>query len=102
MTPQEFTSEITVTQSLLFAFALRLTPQRADAEDLVQETWLSAYRNRDKFIPGTNFRQWICVIMRCTHLNRYRRDRTRQHLRHSMNHVTPFRKRGWAVINGAE
>ncbi len=102
MTPQEFTSEITGTQSHLFALALHLTQQREEAEDLVQETWLAAYRSRDKFTPGTNFKQWIYVIMRYTHINRYRKKRTRQHLHHSMNHVTPSRERRWAVANGAE
>ncbi len=72
----------------LFAFALRLTHHREDAQDLVQETWISAYRNRDKFTVGTNFRSWVSTIMRYTHLNRYRSQRSRRHLHHSLERVS--------------
>lgn len=57
----------------LYATALRLTRQRADAEDLVQDTYVKALRFADKFEPGTNLRAWLYTILYNTWRNR-RRD----------------------------
>lgn len=57
----------------LYATALRLTRQRADAEDLVQDTYVKALRFADKFEPGTNLRAWLYTILHNTWRNR-RRD----------------------------
>jgi len=58
----------------LFAAALRLTRNGRDAEDLVQDAVLRAYRFFDKFEPGTNFRAWLFKILTNTFINRYRRS----------------------------
>ena len=60
----------------LYRTALRLTRVRADAEDLVQETYLKAFRAADRFRPGTNLRAWLFTILHNTALNRAR-DRAR-------------------------
>jgi RNA polymerase sigma-70 factor (ECF subfamily) len=60
----------------LYRTALRLTRQTADAEDLVQETYLKAFRSADRFEPGTNLRAWLFTILHNTALNRAR-DRAR-------------------------
>ena len=60
----------------LYATALRLTGQRADAEDLVQDTYVKALRFADKFEPGTNLRAWLYTILHNTWRNR-RRDAAR-------------------------
>lgn len=57
--------------------ALRLTRNLADAEDLVQETYLKAYRHYASFRPGTNLRAWLFKILKNTFINEYRR---RQHV----------------------
>jgi RNA polymerase sigma-70 factor, ECF subfamily len=57
----------------LYRTALRLTRNEADAEDLVQETYLKAFRFRDKFQPGTNLRAWLFRILTNTFINRYRK-----------------------------
>ena len=57
----------------LYAAALRLTRNARDAEDLVQDGVLRAYRFFDKFERGTNFRAWIFKILTNTFINRYRR-----------------------------
>ena len=57
----------------LYAAALRLTRNGKDAEDLVQDAVLRAYRFFDKFERGTNFRAWIFKILTNTFINRYRR-----------------------------
>jgi RNA polymerase sigma-70 factor (ECF subfamily) len=60
----------------LYRAALRLTRVRADAEDLVQETYLKAFRAADRFEPGTNLRAWLFTILHNTARN-VARDRTR-------------------------
>ena len=56
----------------LYATALRLTRNRADAEDLVQDTLVKAFRCSDKFEPGTNLRAWLSTILHNTWRNRVR------------------------------
>ncbi len=53
----------------LYSTALRLTANRADAEDLVQETYLKAFRSADRFEPGTNLKAWLFTILHNTFLN---------------------------------
>lgn len=60
----------------LYRTALRLTRTPADAEDLVQETYLKAFRAADRFEPGTNLRAWLFTILHNTARNRVR-DRSR-------------------------
>jgi RNA polymerase sigma-70 factor (ECF subfamily) len=60
----------------LYRTALRLTRQPADAEDLVQETYLKAFRSADRFEPGTNLRAWLFTILHNAARNRAR-DRAR-------------------------
>jgi RNA polymerase sigma-70 factor, ECF subfamily len=57
----------------LYNTALRMTRNAEDAEDLVQETYLKAYRYYDKFEEGTNFKAWLFKIMKNTFINNYRR-----------------------------
>ena len=60
----------------LYATAVRLTRNRADAEDLVQDTFVKAIRFADRFAPGTNLKAWLYTIMLNTWRNR-RRDAAR-------------------------
>jgi RNA polymerase sigma-70 factor (ECF subfamily) len=57
----------------LYSGALRLTKNERDAEDLVQDTFLRAYRFFDKFERGTNIKAWLYKILTNTFINRYRR-----------------------------
>ena len=59
---------------LLYRTALRLTHDRVEADDLVQETWLRALRHFDQFDPGSNCRAWLVTILRNAFLNRLRRQ----------------------------
>ncbi len=58
----------------LYASAIRLTRNERDAEDLVQDAVMRAYRFFDKFERGTNFRAWLFKILTNTFINKYRRS----------------------------
>ena len=61
----------------LYSAALRMTRNPADAEDLVQETFLKAYRAYDSFEEGTNLKAWLYRILTNTFINKYRTDSRR-------------------------
>ena len=61
----------------LFGTALRMTRNRADAEDLVQETMLKAFRSYASFESGTNLRAWLFRILTNTFINSYRAKQSR-------------------------
>jgi RNA polymerase sigma-70 factor, ECF subfamily len=61
----------------LYAAALRMTRNRADAEDLVQETYLRAYRGFAGFQEGTNLKAWLYRILTNTYINSYRARKRR-------------------------
>ena len=63
----------------LYRTALRLTRVPSDAEDLVQDTYLKAFRAADTFRPGTNLRAWLFTILHNTARNRAR-DRSRDNV----------------------
>jgi RNA polymerase sigma-70 factor (ECF subfamily) len=61
----------------LYRTALRMTRNPSDAEDLVQDALVRAYRFYDRFEPGTNFRAWLFKILTNTYINTYRRKQGR-------------------------
>src|SRR5215472_16415507 len=61
----------------LYTAALRMTRNPADAEDLVQETFLKAYRAFDRYEDGTNIRAWLYKILTNTFINSYRAAKRR-------------------------
>ena len=61
----------------LYSAALRMTRNSADAEDLVQETYLRAYRSFEGFEEGTNLRAWLFRIMTNQYINTYRAKQRR-------------------------
>ena len=61
----------------LYAAALRMTRNPADAEDLVQETYLKAYRAFGSFQQGTNLKAWLYRILTNTFINSYRSKKRR-------------------------
>jgi RNA polymerase sigma-70 factor (ECF subfamily) len=61
----------------LYRTALRITRVPSDADDLVQDTYLKAFRASDRFEPGTNLRAWLFTILHNTARNRFR-DRARE------------------------
>ncbi len=69
----DFETEAIPHKEALMNFALKMTNDMDDADDLVQETYLKAYRYFDKFERGTNCKAWLFSIMRNTFINEYRR-----------------------------
>jgi RNA polymerase sigma-70 factor (ECF subfamily) len=63
--------------SQLYSAALRMTRNPADAEDVVQETYLKAYRAYGSFQEGTNLKAWLYRILTNTYINRYRKAQRR-------------------------
>lgn len=61
----------------LYSAALRMTRNPADAEDLVQETYLKAYRAYHTFEAGTNLKAWLYRILTNTYINKYRKESRR-------------------------
>jgi RNA polymerase sigma-70 factor (ECF subfamily) len=61
----------------LYSAALRMTRNPADAEDLVQETYLRAYRGFEGFKEGTNLKAWLYRILTNTYINQYRAAKRR-------------------------
>ncbi|WP_026196109.1 sigma-70 family RNA polymerase sigma factor [Corynebacterium lubricantis] len=74
---QRFTEEAMPLLDQLYGGALRMTRNPQDAEDLVQETYLKAYKAFDSFKPGTNLKAWLYRIMTNTYINTYRKKQRR-------------------------
>lgn len=74
MTAIEFNTQLIHHQNPLKFFALKLTADQEDAEDLLQETLLKALRYREKFREQTNLKAWLYTIMKNTFINNYRRN----------------------------
>jgi RNA polymerase sigma-70 factor (ECF subfamily) len=74
---QEFEEVALPHLNALFNLGLNLTRNRKDAEDLVQEAYLRAYRFFDSYRTGTNIKAWLFRILRNTFINRYRAAKAR-------------------------
>ena len=72
MTQLEYMSKLLKLDNNLSSFALSLTHNIEEAKDLIQETYLKALTNRDKFSDDTNLHAWTFTIMRNTFINNYR------------------------------
>ena len=73
MASDEFEAEALRHLDALYRTALRMTRSEADAEDLVQETYIRAFRFREQFTLGTNMKAWLFRILTNTFINTYRR-----------------------------
>ena len=73
MTNNEFTSAVINEKQALKSFALSLTRNMEDAEDLLQDTFLKAIRYKEKYTEETNLKAWLFTIMKNTFINNYRR-----------------------------
>lgn len=74
-----FESEALVFLDRLYSAAMRYTRDPTDAQDLVQDTMLKAFRSFHQFTPGTNLRAWLYRILHTTYLSQYRLEQRRPH-----------------------
>lgn len=68
-----FKTSVLGMQGNLLSFALKLTLNKDEANDLVQDTTLKALNNEEKFVENTNFKGWMLTIMRNIFINNYRK-----------------------------
>jgi RNA polymerase sigma-70 factor (ECF subfamily) len=71
---RDFQREAMVHIDSLYNFALRMTGDPEDANDLVQETYMKAYRFFDSFEKGTNCKAWLFRILKNSYINKYRKE----------------------------
>ena len=71
---EEFEREAVPHMDALYNFAIKMTGDSDDASDLLQETYLKAFRFWDKFEKGTNCKAWLFRIMKNTYINTYRKN----------------------------
>lgn len=73
MTALEFNDQIIAQRGALKNFAMSLTANADDAQDLLQDTYVKALVHREKFVQSTNLKAWLYMIMKNTFINSYRR-----------------------------
>ena len=73
MNTLQFQKKLMGIQENMMNFALMLTANRDDAEDLMQDTTLKVLDNREKFVDNVNFKGWVLTIMRNIFINNYRK-----------------------------
>ena len=78
MSTAEFNTLILSQSDTLKPFAVSLTKDHEDANDLCQETLYKAFAYRDKYEPGTNIKAWLYTIMRNIFINEYRRNKRKK------------------------
>lgn len=75
--PEDFAADAMEYMDALYSAAMRMTRNPSDAEDLVQETYLKAYRAYARFEAGTNLKAWLYRILTNTYINSYRSKQRR-------------------------
>ena len=77
MTYDQFVEELTELQPTLYYRAYKLCGNHPDAEDLLQDTLIKAVKNWKSFKPGTSMIAWLMTIQKNTHINNWRKKRTK-------------------------
>ena len=103
MNTYSFRKDLLAVQEELLRFAYKLTADREEANDLLQETSLKALDNEDKFEPDTNFKGWMYTIMRNIFINNYRkivREQTFVDQTDNLYHLNMPQDSGFASTEG--
>lgn len=99
-----FKKDLLGIQDELLRFAYKLTADREEANDLLQETSLKALDNEEKYMPDTNFKGWMYTIMRNIFINNYRkvvRDQTFVDQTDNLYHLSLPQDSGFDTTEGA-
>ncbi len=92
---ERYQREVVPQTSMLYALALTYTHDPSDADDLVQDTLVKAYRHFDQFDEGTNMNAWLCRILTNTFINGYRRkQREHAYIESELAENTPCNQNG--------
>lgn len=73
MSAVQFEKRVLDIQANMFNFAMMLTANKDDAQDLLQDTTLKVLDNQDKYVDNVNFKGWVLTIMRNIFINNYRK-----------------------------
>ncbi len=98
-----FRKDLVSLQDELLRFAYKLTTDKEEANDLLQETTLKALDNEDKYMPDTNFKGWMYTIMRNIFINNYRkvmRDQTFVDQTENLYHLNAPQNSGFENTEG--
>jgi RNA polymerase sigma-70 factor (ECF subfamily) len=87
---EEFRKVMVPFMDMMYGYAIYLTGDKEDASDLLQETFLKAYRFFDKFERGTNAKAWLYRVMRNTYINDYRRTKRTPDLVEYDEQISPY------------
>ena len=104
MNTYSFRKDLLAVQEELLRFAYKLTADKEEANDLLQETSLKALDNEDKYEPETNFKGWMYTIMRNIFINNYRkivREQTFVDQTDNLYHLNMPQDSGFASTEGA-
>ncbi|GAB3226928.1 RNA polymerase sigma factor [Algoriphagus aestuariicola] len=101
MTTLEFSYSLNKASGSLKPFAMRLTRDADDANDLLQDTILKAFSNKEKFAEGTNLKAWLYTIMRNTFITNYQRAVRRGTFVDTTDNLHYINSGGQAIENGA-
>lgn len=77
MTTLEFNAQLAGVKGILTGNAMRLSRDKHNAQDLMQETVMRAFASRHRFTEGSNFKAWMYTIMQNCYINEYRKWQTR-------------------------
>jgi RNA polymerase sigma factor (sigma-70 family) len=102
MTALEFSYQVGNFSKFLKPFAMRLTRDGDDANDLVQDTLVKAYTNRDKYMDGTNLKAWLFTIMKNTFITQYQRMVRRNTFIDTTENLHFINSSETVQLNGAE
>lgn len=102
MATQDFSTRVLAMQASLKPFALKLTRDMEDAEDLLQETMYRAFSNEDKFEEGTNLKAWLFTIMKNIFINNYRKKVKRNTLIDTTDNLYYINSASKSVANAGE
>lgn len=103
-TENTFKTSVIGMQRNLLSFALKLTSNPEEAQDLVQDTTLKALKNEEKYVEDTNLKGWMMTIMRNIFINNYRknvRENTTVDCTENLYHVNLCQDSGLTTPDGA-
>lgn len=102
MSIQEFDALLVQNTGFLRPIAVSLTRNMDNANNLIQETLYRALSNRDKYLPHTNIKAWLCTIMRNIFINDYRRKARQKTIFHNGPHENAINGQHSAINNTGE